>query len=239
MRTTAPQPPQPPAVTRPAPARVLLVDDHPIVRQGLAQLIEREADLSVCGEADTLADALDAVESLGPDVVLVDLLLRDNDDGFQLIKLLHARFPALPLLVLSMHKESLYAERALRAGARGYIMKHEVAQQVLAALRIVLGGTIYLSPAMSSRLVSRIVDPGAAADDDDDARPALERLSVREYEVFQLIGRGVGPTEIAARLGLSVRTVESYRESVKQKLGLRSGAQLTRAAIEHAINERR
>jgi DNA-binding NarL/FixJ family response regulator len=113
-------------------------------------------------------------------------------------------------------------------------MKHEAAQQVLAALRTVLGGAIYLSPAMSSRLVSKLVDPHG-----DDPKSALERLSVREYEVFQLIGRGVGPTEIASRLGLSVRTVESYRESVKQKLGLRSGAQLTRAAIEHAISERR
>lgn len=232
MTSTPPSTGTEPTDARPR-SRVLLIDDHPIVRQGLAQLIDREPDLKVCGEAEGAADAPAAVDSLRPDVVMIDLLLKETD-GFELIKSLHARHPTLPMLVLSMHKETLYAERALRAGAKGYIMKQEAAHLVLAALRTVLSGAIYLSQAMSSRLVTKLVDPRNA-----DPRTSLERLSAREFEVFQLIGQGVGPTEIASRLGLSVKTVESYRDTVKQKLGLRTGAELTRAAIEHAIGEGR
>jgi DNA-binding NarL/FixJ family response regulator len=224
-------PAAPAAVSSRTKARVFLVDDHPIVRQGLVQLINQEPDLLVCGEAEDVPRALAAVESGRPDVVVIDLFLRESD-GFELIKSLRTSRPALPLLVLSMHKESLHAERALRAGARGYIMKQEATGQVLAALRTVLRGAIYLSPAMSSRLVAKLVDPRGAM-----AGPSLERLSDREFEVFGLIGAGVGPTEMAARLGLSVKTIEAYRENIKQKLALRSGSELTRLAIQHALRQ--
>ena len=211
-----------------AKLKVVLVDDHPIVRQGLAQMIARELDMEVCGEAETAADALKAIAACKPDVAVVDLSLKGTS-GLELLKDLKVRFPKLPVLVLSMYDETMYAERALRAGAKGYMMKEEATEKVLAAIRGILAGQIYLSEAMASRLLHMAVDgrtPGAVS--------PTERLSDRELEVFQLIGQGYGNTDIAQQLHLSPKTVETYRAHIKEKLGLSGATELLQHAIQWA-----
>jgi DNA-binding NarL/FixJ family response regulator len=207
-----------------------LVDDHPIVRQGLAQLINAQPDLSVVVEASAAPEALAALAAQRVDVLVVDLSLREGS-GIDLVRDVSARWPATPILVLSMHEEQLYAERALRAGARGYLMKHEAPEVVIGAIRKVLAGEVHLSSAMSGRLLNRFVttkpEPGTSL---------LDRLSDRELEVFQLIGRGLSTRAIAEGLFLSVKTIETHREHIKQKLGLTSASELLRYAIEHAIH---
>lgn len=204
-------------------ARVLIVDDHPIVRRGLAQLIEQEPDLEVCGEAADAETAVTAMEKLDPDIALVDLMLK-GASGTDLIKNLKARWANTPILVLSMHDEAVYAERALRAGAHGYIMKEEATGQVLTALRKVLGGDVYVSERMVSHLLRRMVG-GTQGD-------GLESLSDRELEVFQWIGRGLSVTEIAERLSVSPKTIETYRAHIKDKLNLASSAEVMRLAVQ-------
>jgi DNA-binding NarL/FixJ family response regulator len=216
----------------PAPAprkskyRVLLVDDHPLLRKGLAELINQETDLTVCGEAEEPPKAFEAVGTLNPDVVLVDISLKGGN-GLELVKNLKARYPDLPLLVLSMHDETLYAERALRAGSLGYIMKEEAIEKVLTAIRRVIAGEIFLSDRMKSRLLNQLVGgrikQGASS---------IDSLSDRELEVFRLIGEGRGTRKIAEELRLSVRTVEAYREYIKDKLNLKSGTEL----VQHAFH---
>ena len=205
--------------------KVLIVDDHPIVRQGLVQMINREPDLAVCGEAETALDALKAVASNGPDVAVIDLSLKGTS-GLELLKDLKVRHPKLPVLVLSMYDESMYAERALRAGARGYMMKEEASEKVLTALRLILSGQIYLSDAMASRLLSMAV----AGRTNGEGSPN-ERLSDRELEVFRLVGQGYGTNEIARQLHLSPKTVETYRAHIKEKLNLTTATEL----LQHAI----
>lgn len=207
------------------PAKVLVVDDHPVVRQGLALLINHEPDLAVCGEAATAAEALKAIADARPDVAIVDLSLK-GASGLDLIKDIKVRHPGLPVLVLSMSDENVYAERALRAGARGYMMKEEATEKVLTALRRVLGGAVYLSDAMASRLLSQFVAGDAAG-----GGSPVDRLSDRELEVFRLIGQGLGTGEIARRLHLSPKTIETHRAHIKVKLGLDSGTDLLRQAI--------
>jgi DNA-binding NarL/FixJ family response regulator len=210
----------------PRKAKVLVVDDHPIVRQGMAQLIAHEPDLTVCAGADNAADALKAIAAEAPDVVVVDLSLKGTS-GLDLIKDIKIRFPKLPVLVLSMYDEAIYAERALRAGARGYMMKEEAIDKVLPALRTVLSGDIYLSQAMASRLLHVFV----GGRPDGGASPA-EVLSDRELEVFRLIGKGLGNSEIAQHLHISPKTVETYRAHLKNKLHLSSAGELLQYAIE-------
>jgi DNA-binding NarL/FixJ family response regulator len=217
-----------PPLTTSKRTTILLVDDHPLVRRGLAQLINAQADLLVCGEAGTPDEALAAAATLRPGMAIVDLGL-GNADGLDLVKALAARHPQLPVLVCSMHQEATHAERALRAGAKGYVMKEESDGTVLAAIRRVLSGQIHVSEQVASRMLLKLVNPGAAH-----AAPTVDRLSDREYEVFGLIGRGVGPSEIARRLGVSVKTVETHREHIKQKLKLPNGRELLRAAMRHA-----
>jgi DNA-binding NarL/FixJ family response regulator len=207
------------------PARVLVVDDHPVVRQGLRLLIDHESDLEVCAEAETAADALQAITEHGPDVAVVDLSLKGTS-GLELIKDIRVRHADLPVLVLSMSDEGVYAERALRAGARGYLMKEAATGEVLAALRRVLDGGLYLSDAMASRLLAQLVRGGPT-----DGGSPVDRLSDRELEVFGLIGRGLGTSEIARRLHLSPKTIETYRAHIKQKLGLADATEL----LQHAI----
>ncbi len=214
-------------------ARVLLVDDHPIVRQGLGQLINEESDLSVVSEAEDFQQALSALESTPVDVAIVDISLKERS-GIELIKEIRARKPDLPILVLSMHDESLHAERVLRAGAKGYIMKQEATEQVMNAIRRVLRGEVYLSERMASRMVNRLV-----AGPQNVGGSPIERLSDREFEVFQMIGHGVGPSEIAEKLGLSVKTVETHRERIKEKLNLASGSELIRYAMQYVMDEMR
>lgn len=202
--------------------RVLIVDDHPIVRQGLKRMIDAEDDLEVCGEADSEPNARDAVRDLDPDIVIVDLSLR-NGDGLELVRAVHTHHPEVPMLVLSMHDEAIYAERMLAEGASGYIMKQAAADQLLTALRTVLQGDTYLSAEMAA------VHKDAANKTGSDP---LQRLSNRELQVLNLVGRGVSSRDIATELGLSVKTVESHRQSIKRKLHLLTNSQL----IKYAMN---
>ena len=222
--------------TQPAPdgrKKVLIVDDHPLLRDGLAKVINQQPDLVVCGEAANARGGLAAVAKLRPDVAIVDLTM-DDGNGLDLIKDLHARNPKLPILVLSMHHENLYAERAVRAGARGYVMKREPVGRVIAALRKVLGGHMALSEEIVSRLLGAPNHGPAAASDS----PA-DVLSDRELEVFRLFGNGMGTRAIAKILHLAVSTVESYRSGIKQKLGLASATELVASAARFVADETR
>lgn len=220
-----------PAVKR----KVLLVEDHAVVREGLAQLINEEPDLVVCGQAEDIPAALREVEAADPDVVIVDLLLGESD-GLELIRQLRKHRPELPTLALSMYKESLYAERALRAGARGYVTKVAPTEIVLLALRRVLSGSIYVSDRVANQLLSKLAGGADAAQNTDPAE-AMARLSDREFEVFKLMGRGLGPTDVATRLGVSVKTVETYQHHLKRKLGVGSARELLQLATAHALRE--
>jgi DNA-binding NarL/FixJ family response regulator len=211
---------------------VFVIDDHPIVREGLTQLINREPDLTVCGTAEDIYEALKAMQTLKPDIALADISLK-GADGIELIKNLKIRMPALPVLVLSIHDESIYAPRALRAGARGYIMKQEATENVLLALRRVLSGEIYLSKRMANKMLQQFVGaPGTAQ------KFSIDRLSDRELEVFRLIGQGHGTRRIAEELRLSVKTVESYREHIKEKMTLSDASELVQHAIQWLQREK-
>lgn len=205
---------------------VFLVEDHPITRAGLAALIGRESDLFICGQADSAPEALDQIARLKPSLVISDIALKTSN-GLELMKNLMVMCPEVPILVMSMHDESLYAERAIRAGARGYIMKREAAEKILPAIRAILNGDFYLSEPMKGKLLSGIVRNRK----NEPAAFPLDTLSDRELEVFQLIGNGFTTREIAQRLNLSTKTIDSYREHLKLKLGLESGAELVRRAI--------
>jgi DNA-binding NarL/FixJ family response regulator len=203
--------------------RVLLVDDHPLVRERLAEVINREADLCVCGEAEQRDQALQAITATTPDLVIVDLTLK-NSDGLELIKDIYARWPRLLMLVVSMHDETVYAERSLRAGARGYITKQEATRNILLAIRRVLQGQIYLSPELASSLIGRLVTASPAAS-------PTSLLADRELQVFQLTGQGLPIRQIARRLHISAKTVETYRARIREKLQLKDGADLLQTAI--------
>jgi DNA-binding NarL/FixJ family response regulator len=217
-----------------AKTRVFLVDDHPLVREWLGQLIQRESDMTVCGEADEVQLALQEIETSQPDIVIADISLKTTH-GLELVKDLQSRLPNLPVLVLSMHDESLYAERVLRAGAMGYITKQEATKKVLVAIRQVLSGQIYLSEKMSARMVQKLV---VGRNQQEHSSP-IERLTDRELEVFQLIGRGQGTRRIAEELHLGIKTVESYRARIKEKLKLEDGTQLLQQAIQwvHSLKD--
>jgi DNA-binding NarL/FixJ family response regulator len=207
------------------PRRVFIVDDHPIVRQGLGQLINHEPDLKVCGEASGVREARVGLSQTKPDIVILDLSLRDSD-GLELIKDIRSKYRHLPVLVLSMHDESIYAERLLSAGANGYIMKQAAADQLLIALRRVLSGGIYVSEQIGASMIERFAVSGPR----QSANP-IERLSNRELQVLNLIGRGRTTREIADDLNLSVKTVESHRQRIKKKLNLTSSPQLVQFAV--------
>ena len=214
---------QPPSVRK---TKVLLIDDHPILRSGLAERINHEADMEVCAEAGTAFEAMELIGRTNPDVAVVDISLGDSH-GLGLIKDIKIRYPKLVMLVFSMHDEALYAERALHAGARGYVMKQEAPQTVINAIRRVLLGDIYLSADMTRKLLGNI----ASGRQVTQAATVADQLSDREYEVFELIGRGFGTTEIARMLHLSAKTISAHRQHIKQKLGLPDGAALLRHAI--------
>jgi DNA-binding NarL/FixJ family response regulator len=199
-------------------AKVLIVDDHTVMREGLRTLISCEHDLTVCGEAETATQALDAVTNLKPDLVLADITLPGRS-GIELIKDIRALQPAVLILVISIHDELLYAERVLRAGARGYIMKQESGPRMIQAIRQVLAGRIYLSDKISARILENVAGKRPKAS-------PIERLSDREFEVFQLIGRGKSTAQIAQELHLSTKTVEAHRARVKEKLDLRTMPEL-------------
>jgi len=212
--------------------RVFVVDDHPIVRQGLTLMINREPDLVVCGEAEEARTALDEIAETQPDIVIVDISLT-GPDGIDLIKAIRARHATLPVLVLSMHDELIYAERALRAGANGYIMKQEATDRVLIAIRRILKGDVYLSDRAANRMAEQYVRGAAALQ-----KPAVAVLSDRELEVFRLIGAGHSTRQIAEKLRLSIKTVETYQAHIKDKLSLRSARELVQYAIEWTLSNR-
>jgi len=212
--------------------KVFLVDDHPIVRQGLTLLINQERDLTVCGEAEEMHSALQSIESAKPDIVVLDISL-NGPDGLDLLKHLRSRHPKLPVLMLSMHDESIYAERTLRAGANGYIMKQEATDKVLIALRRILSNEIYVSDRIANNMLRHYVrgDQGAQSS------PVTE-LSDRELEIFRLIGQGHATRQIANELHLSVKTVESYQAHIKEKLSLHSARELVQHAIRWTANDK-
>jgi len=211
---------------------VFVVDDHPLLRQGLALMIDREPDLMVCGEAEEAQAALKEIAARKPDILIVDISLK-GPDGIDLLKNLRALYPDLPVLILSMHDESIYAERALRARANGYIMKQEATEKVLVAIRRILAGDIYLSEKMANKLLHQYVS-GSARNE----QSRLSALSDRELEVFRQIGEGRSTREIAENLHLSIKTVETYQAHIKEKLSLRTGRELVQHAIQSKINER-
>ena len=231
MSAAAPAEP-PPVTTAPAAQkRILIVDDHPVFRHGITALLSAEPDFVVCGEADNAPAALDAMRRLKPDVAMLDISLQGTN-GIELVKLMRSEQPRLPILMLSMHDESLYALRALRAGARGYVMKTEALTHVLVAMRKGLAGDIYVSPRFSERLVFKAIqslDGGMGS--------PVDRLSDRELDVLQLLGKGFGTREIANELHLSVKTIETHRAHIKEKLGFKDASEMVRFAIDWVAQE--
>jgi DNA-binding NarL/FixJ family response regulator len=211
--------------------RVFLVDDHPIVRQGLTLLIDQEPDLEVCGEAEEACAVPTALATLRPDVLVLDLSL-NGPDGFELIKMIRSSGNDLPILVLSMYDETIYAERTLRAGANGYIMKQEATDTVLDAIRRIIRREFYVSQRVANRMLQQLVARPAIPHP-----PSIDQLSDRELEVFRLIGDGLGTREIATALHLSIKTVESYQAHIKEKLSLPSARALMQRAIEWRLAE--
>ncbi len=209
---------------------VLIVDDHPVTRQGLAQLLDSEPDLTAAGQADNAAQALAALHRQPFDLVILDISLR-GVSGIDLLKDLRIHWPKLPALVFSMHDETLYAERALRAGARGYVMKHEPPAQIVAAIHRVLAGHLHVSDTINGRMLRRLLGSGGTDTDTPTVGNAVDLLSNRELEVFQLIGRGRGTREIATEMHVSVKTIETYRAHIKEKLRLKTAPELIRFAV--------
>lgn len=218
------------AETHAGKSRIFLVDDHPIVRQGLSLLIDREPDLMVCGVADGASSALTALPNAMADLLVLDISL-DGPDGLELLKTIRVQQPHLPVLILSMHDELIYAERAMRAGANGYIMKQEATEKVLVAIRTILQGKVYLSDRLTNTMLQQYVRGASPT-----TGSPLLNLSDRELEVFRLIGEGHGTRQIADELHLSVKTIESYQAHIKEKLALRNARELLQHAIEWAVS---
>ena len=206
--------------------RVLIVDDHPIVRQGLRRVMENEDDLTVCGEVETPHDARTAIKELGPDVVIADICLKQGD-GIELVRDVRVHYPQLPILVLSMHDEAIYAERMLSAGANGYIMKQAASEQFLVSLRRVLDGGVYVSEAVGNTMIEKFAAGGSYISSNP-----IDRLSNRELQILHMIGKGMSTRETAHSLNLSIKTIESHRQRIKRKLNLTTGTQL----VQYAVN---
>ncbi len=213
-------------------ARVLIVDDHPVVREGLLAQIQGQPDLEVCGEAEDVAGALALVETARPDVAVIDISLRTGN-GIDLIKRIKARHASVRTLVWSMHPESLFAERALRAGALGYVHKGRATREIIEAIRSVLAGKVFLSAELSGELLRRLVGQGARKVD----RPGVETLSDRELEAFELMGQGLSTQQVAERMHLSPKTVETYRARIKEKLGLNNFAEVIQRATQWMLEK--
>jgi len=210
------------------------VDDHPLIRERVAELINSEPDLVVCGEAGDANEALAAAKALSPDMAIIDITLKDTY-GIELVKQLKELYPKLPMLVLSMHEESMYGERALRAGAKGYLTKQEASKKIVDAIRRILRGEIYVSEKLGAALLQKVA--GVKSDTTGGGSP-IDVLTDRELEVFQLMGEGHAVRDIAERLFVSVKTVEAHREHIKQKLKFKSSSELLRYAIQYTLQEK-
>ncbi len=221
----------PPEKNAPAKSRVLIVDDHPLTRAGLVYTINREPDLTVCGEAENAAQTLKLLEVTHPDLLLLDLTL-PGKSGLELIKDVKAMYPDIPILVISMQDEALYADRVLRAGASGYITKNEKSEKLMGAVRHVLRGKIYVSEKMSAHILEMFSGRHNAAE-----RSAIEQLSDREFEVFELLGEGLSAHEIGKRLHLSAKTVDAHRANIKKKVKIKSGSELISYAARWIANK--
>jgi DNA-binding NarL/FixJ family response regulator len=206
--------------------RIVIVDDHPLFRKGLEQLIHSDGAFAVCGEAGNAAESMDVIRKLNPDLAIVDLSL-PGANGIELIKNIRAEFPNLPILVLSMQDESLYGLRALRAGANGYVMKHEAMANVVQAIHEVFSGRPYLSPAMAAQVITKFAKKSSEGESD-----AVDRLSDRELEILELIGKGREVRQIADLLHLSPKTVETHRAHIKEKLQLKNAREVARFAVQ-------
>ena len=213
------------------PRRLVIVDDHPIVRRGIQSLISQEPDLEICGEAAGAAEALGVIRTTHPDAVVIDISL-NGTDGIELTKSVRAEFAKLPILIMSMHDESIYAERVLRCGASGYVMKQEIADHVVNALRTILKGEIYVSGPVRQALLGRISGKAETA-----TGSPIDCLSDRELEVFRLIGQGQGTRQIAENLHLSVKTIETYRAHIKEKLNIDNATELVRSAVQFSVRD--
>ena len=211
--------------------RILIVDDHPVVRDGLVTIINHEKDMKVCGEAEDLCAALKAITELEPDVVITDISLK-NSDGIELTRSIKATHPKLPVIVFSIHDESVYAERALLAGAQAYLMKDTVSENIVKAIRVVLSGDIYVSNTISKKFLHQI-----AGDKAGTTKTPIEKLSNREFEIFCLIGKGCKVSNIAEQLHLSTKTIETHRSRIKEKLDLTSAAELLQYSIKWAKSQ--
>jgi DNA-binding NarL/FixJ family response regulator len=205
--------------------KILIVEDHPIFRWGLSELINQEPDMTVCGDATDAAGAWKAIDRLDPDLIIADITL-ENSDGIDLTKEVNRRYKSIPILILSMHDQFLYAERALHAGAKGYIMKQEAMENVVTAIRQVLAGKIYLDEKVKDQILFNLADRPAGR-----SRSPIDRLTDRELEVFRMIGKGHSTREIASKLRLSIKTIGTYRERIKEKLNLKHANELVRHAV--------
>ena len=220
-----------PDKTKKQKTQVLIVDDHPVVRDGLAVIITHEQDLHVCGQAEEAHQALKRIIELKPNIVIADISLK-NSDGLELTRRIRARYPHLSVIILSVHDESLYAERALLAGAQAYLMKDAASENIVKAIRTVLSGEIYVSNTISRKFLHQIARDRAGT-----AKSSVENLSDREFEIFRLIGKGYKASQIAEQLHRSIKTIETHRGRIKEKLGLANAAELLRYAIQWARSQ--
>ena len=220
------------SIAKPTKAKIFIADDHPLIRAGFKSLIEEEADMLVSGEAEGYSQTLDLLQEERPDLLILDLSLKDGS-GLDLIETLKTLHPEIKIIVVSVHDETLFAERVLHAGALGYVNKEVATEEMVKAIRSVLKGKVYLSESMTDRMLL-----SATSVSDSREKSPIERLSNRELEVFEMIGRGMGTQEIAEKIHRSVKTIETYRENIKQKLNLEKGIQLLRYAIQWTSEQR-
>ena len=211
--------------------KIILVDDHPVVRSGIAAFLEKEKDFRICGEAETADEAIKLINDVNPRIVIIDLALKGDADGIELIRAINARCPGVLTLCLSMFEESVYAERAIRAGAKGYLQKNADPENLIKAIRRILGGKLYLSEDISDKIISKIIHGKTP----DDTSEQVDMLSNREFEVFILLGNGYGIREIAKKMNLSPNTIESHRKGIKNKLGINDSGDLNKMAIQWVI----
>lgn len=212
------------------PLKIMLVEDHPIVREGIKKVIELENDMTVCDEADNASDAIRKINSSKPDIIIVDISLKGGTNGIELIKSIKDRYPSIFTIVLSLFEESVYAERAIRAGAMGYIMKKEASAKVIDAIRTVIGGELALSGSISKNIVQRLVH-GSSSESEN----SIDDLTNREFEIFQFVGNGLSTREIAEKLNLSIHTIESHKKNIMKKFNLKNSTKLIKHAVQWVI----